>query len=320
MKIIWIVIAFLLYYYSDYLFYTEVPKKRKKTILPKPIKPSTPQILPDFLKGHPTCFLKGHPVPFDETLDETLDDTVVGKKYKEPMEGFSYNFNNKKEPMKGFSYNFNNKKEPMEGFSYNFNGKKETTKTYSLITPTLSFQVYTFPKAITVELCKKLCTEALPQLHESTVYSEKNVVAELAKERISMTATLINQDTLLLRNMASQLTGMPLSHIENVQVTRYKKDGKFDYHYDTDPKQKNQASWSRIATLMFYLNEDFVGGQTEFPKIQTSFIPETGKALLFWSVLDGELIKDSMHKGCEIISGEKWIANIWVHSVPFYNR
>ena len=301
MKLVWIVIAFLLYYYSDYIFYTEVPKKRKKTPLPKAIKPSTPEFLPNFLKGHPTCF--PYPMPFDETLDDTV---VENKQYKEPMEGFSYNFNAKKEPM--------------EGFSYNFNSKKETTKTYSLITPTLSFQVYTFPKAITVEQCKKLCREALPQLHQSTVYSEANVVAGLSKERISMTATLINHDTLLLRNMASQLTGMPLSHIENLQVTRYKKDGKFDYHYDTDPKQKNQASWSRIATLMIYLNEDFVGGETEFPKIQTSFIPETGKAILFWSVINGELIKDSMHKGCEIISGEKWIANIWIHSEPFYNR
>jgi hypothetical protein len=102
-----------------------------------------------------------------------------------------------------------------------------------------------------------------------------------------MTGLLINDDTLVLQNIASTLTGKPLTHIEFVQITKYEKDGKFDYHYDTDPLLKHHTISSRIATLMFYLNEDFEGGNTNFPYIQTTVIPSTGKAVLFYNVLIG---------------------------------
>lgn len=191
--------------------------------------------------------------------------------------------------------------------------KPQLTPKFYLITPSLPFDIYLFPDAITHDHCTRLRKDALQKLHKSTIFKGYGGEEEI-NIRDSMTGLLINDDTLLLQNIASILTGKPLTHIEFVQITKYEKDGKFDYHYDTDPLQKHHPISSRIATLMFYLNDDFEGGDTNFPYIHTTVIPTTSKAIFFYSVLKGQLITDSMHRGNKVISGTKWIANVWIHS------
>ena len=183
---------------------------------------------------------------------------------------------------------------------------------FYFISPSLPFDIYLFPEAITLEHCTRLRNDALQHLHKSTIFNGYG--KEEVSIRDSMTSLLINHDTLQLQHIASILTGKPLTHIEFVQITRYEKDGKFDYHYDTNPRDKHHPISSRIATLMFYLNDDFEGGETTFPYIQTTVIPSIGKAILFYSVLEGKLIEDSLHRGNKVISGTKWIANVWIHS------
>jgi prolyl 4-hydroxylase len=63
-----------------------------------------------------------------------------------------------------------------------------------------------------------------------------------------------------------------------------------------------------------YLNDDFDGGETFFPKINKKVVPELGKAVLFYSVNNnGVLLQKSLHGGLPVQSGEKWIANKWIH-------
>jgi hypothetical protein len=66
------------------------------------------------------------------------------------------------------------------------------------------------------------------------------------------------------------------------------------------------------------LNDDFTGGETEFPKKDTSVTPQTGR-LLIWRNLneDGTLDYDSLHAGLPVLSGEKNIAIVWVRENSF---
>ncbi len=61
--------------------------------------------------------------------------------------------------------------------------------------------------------------------------------------------------------------------------------------YRYDPGQKHGAHWDSVVeldggvksllTLVFYLNDGFEGGATEFPELEKSIVPRTGRALLF---------------------------------------
>jgi hypothetical protein len=75
----------------------------------------------------------------------------------------------------------------------------------------------------------------------------------------------------------------------------------------------------RFATILFYLNEGMVGGETSFPqwlnaetRDELYVTPEIGKAILFYSLLpDGNMDERSLHAAQPVRSGEKWLTNLW---------
>lgn len=105
--------------------------------------------------------------------------------------------------------------------------------------------------------------------------------------------------------------------MEDVQVVRYGRGGKYDAHYDGDdcgPGRRECPTDQRVATVLVYLNDGFEGGRTEFPMLGASVVPEKGKALFFW-VADPdttELFEKTLHAGVPVSRGHKWIANQWV--------
>jgi prolyl 4-hydroxylase len=131
-----------------------------------------------------------------------------------------------------------------------------------------------------------------------------------------MFCSINSKESDIIRNIASKLSGYPLSHVEYTQVVRYKDGQGFSEHYDTNPKDKSNPSWSRLATFMIYLNDDFIGGETEFTIHNQIIQPEQCKGIFWWNVNQDELINESKHKGRYVIDGTKWIVNTWVHSIP----
>jgi prolyl 4-hydroxylase len=69
----------------------------------------------------------------------------------------------------------------------------------------------------------------------------------------------------------------------------------------------------RILTFLIYLNEEFEGGETEFPKAGISWRGATGDALAFSNVtLDQQPDPMTLHAGRPPTRGEKWIFSQWV--------
>ncbi len=108
-------------------------------------------------------------------------------------------------------------------------------------------------------------------------------------------------------------------HFEDIQVVRYDSMGKYDPHYDGDEcgedKGTTCAHNQRTATILMYLNDDFVGGETRFPHFEDLKIrPEKGKAVFFWvsDPATGYVFEKSLHGGDPVQQGEKWIATQWV--------
>jgi len=71
----------------------------------------------------------------------------------------------------------------------------------------------------------------------------------------------------------------------------------------------------RLATFMFYLSNIELGGGTAFPALGVVARPIPGSAL-FWFNLnpDGSIEARTVHGGCPVLYGNKWVANKWVRS------
>jgi prolyl 4-hydroxylase len=92
------------------------------------------------------------------------------------------------------------------------------------------------------------------------------------------------------------------------------------------PPQTHRMQPTRFATLLLYLNDDFEGGETRFPRATNANFhngitiePKKGTAVLFYSVLpDGNVDDLSQHSGQPVTKGEKvrskcywWCLNVF---------
>jgi len=64
-----------------------------------------------------------------------------------------------------------------------------------------------------------------------------------------------------------------------LRLYRYRPGEKHGVHWDTEVELPGGLR-SRL-TLVFYLNENFEGGATDFPELGERIVPRTGRALLF---------------------------------------
>lgn len=113
---------------------------------------------------------------------------------------------------------------------------------------------------------------------------------------------------------------------EKLQLVHYAVGEKYHAHYDFRPAPlENKDQPARYATILFYLNEGMTGGETAFPgwmnaetEEALTVTPEKGKAVLFYNMLpDGNLDERSFHSARPVVSGEKWLTNLWVWS-PYF--
>ena len=63
-----------------------------------------------------------------------------------------------------------------------------------------------------------------------------------------------------------------------------------------------------------YLNDEYRGGPTWFPRVRQRFKPEKGKALLFSNLTPDGKARDrlAIHAGAPVTQREKWISNQWI--------
>ncbi|XP_041376872.1 prolyl 4-hydroxylase subunit alpha-1-like [Gigantopelta aegis] len=144
------------------------------------------------------------------------------------------------------------------------------------------------------------------------IYDDLDVSAKLSK-RIGL---LTGLSTRLLEEE---------THAEPFQIHNYGLGGMYEPHEDSvrlyrqTGKEENKAvrnSGDRIATWLFYLTDVKVGGATVFPLLNTR-VPVTKGSAAFWYNLkqNGDPDMRTIHAGCPVLIGDKWVANKWIREV-----
>ncbi|KAM5180539.1 prolyl 4-hydroxylase subunit alpha-3 [Mantella aurantiaca] len=168
---------------------------------------------------------------------------------------------------------------------------------------------------------EKIKAFASPWLHRSVVASgEKQAEAEY---RISKSAWLKETVDPIIRNIDVRIaaaTGLNVRppYAEYLQVVNYGIGGHYEPHFDHATSRKSPLyrtnTGNRMATFMIYLSPVDVGGSTAF--IYANFsTPVIKHAAIFWWNLhrNGEGNEDTLHAGCPVLVGNKWVANKWIH-------
>jgi len=190
-----------------------------------------------------------------------------------------------------------------------------------------SCAIYYIDGFLSDEECESLINAARAKLLRSTIVDATKPGDVVSPTRSSRGAVLHRGSTPTVKRIESRiakLTDLPISHGEGLQILNYDLGGEYYPHFDYfDPKTEGgrkvlSEGSQRLATVIMYLSDVENGGDTKFPELSLEFSPARGAALLFASIgRDGALLQSSLHAGCPVTSGEKWIATKWLRLSPY---
>lgn len=185
-----------------------------------------------------------------------------------------------------------------------------------------AYEVRQIPEFLDAQSCDTLVDATRFNLERSTVISPTGSVSN--ESRTSHQTWLCNgvveervQGIVSdIYRKSADITGVSdLSKYECVQIAAYKPTQRFSSHHDSHIciGPQDGEIIRRRWTILVYLNDDFIGGETEFPNLQRKIKPSKGSAILFSNIGDdGCEHPMSLHAGLPVTTGTKFIANIWI--------
>ena len=196
-----------------------------------------------------------------------------------------------------------------------------------------NYNILTFPNLLSPEQCDELMqvasrSQGPSELQTDTPYAERD---EVRKSKTSwLTSDQTQVDTFITNWIISYLKpyfpNVDEGWMEKLQVVEYEPNGKFLEHWDNSWKQdvhnpKSQVSEARgtqkslrLVTFLFYLTEDYEGGETIFPLLKRGVKGKKGMCLVFYNIdpYTKLIIAESLHIANRVRRGKKWIATKWV--------
>lgn len=188
-------------------------------------------------------------------------------------------------------------------------------------------RIAVFEKFARPEECDWIVARSGDNLQRAQVYRRDAPGLKISEDRTNSEAdlTMKRADIVLslIRDRIAAAVQMPVSHFEVTKLLHYEPGQEFHQHSDfitadTPPLiQDVQMFGQRIATFLVYLNDDYEGGETDFPKVKVRFKGRKGDALLFYNLLpSGQPDYATLHAGLPPASGVKWLLSQWIRTKP----
>jgi hypothetical protein len=172
---------------------------------------------------------------------------------------------------------------------------------------------------ISDDTCDWLIERARSKLGPARTYNSSPVSGEGALDgksiaRHSAAGPELDLVLLPVLQRIAALTGIAMNGMEPTSILHYAAGEEYQPHFDfLDPAlpafaTKIAASGQRFVTVLIYLNDDFEGGETEFPKIGYRYKGRKGDALMFRNIdRFGAPDRMTLHAGLPPTRGEKWL-------------
>jgi hypothetical protein len=187
--------------------------------------------------------------------------------------------------------------------------------------------VRSFPAFVCRAACEWIIARARGKLTRALVYDVVTQSDQADDSRTNsfavfdlMEADLVN---LLVQTRMSAACGQPVAHMEASTALHYAVGEQIGNHYDfVDPADPGYAEnirrfGHRIVTFLVYLNSDYAGGETVFPRLGLTHSGRQGEGLLFVNTLgDGQADVRTLHSGLAPTRGEKWVFSQFIRNRP----
>lgn len=188
-------------------------------------------------------------------------------------------------------------------------------------------QITVIENLITPAECDWIVEHAKPVLQRALVYdkTDGSGVSSQIRTNSDMRFSFPDTDLVLMftGRKICDLVGCHFLEQEDPSVLHYRPGQQFRAHFDfLDPSIPAYAkqlplTGQRFWTLLIYLNEDYEGGETDFPRLNFRYKGRKGDALLFRNVdAEGKPDRRTLHAGLPPLSGEKWVFSQWIHQHP----
>lgn len=172
-------------------------------------------------------------------------------------------------------------------------------------------------------LCRYLIDLAAPRRKRAEVYDLATGAtrpdAMRTNSRVSFSALDVSLVLQIVRMRLAHAAGVGITKLELPEVLHYAVGERYQPHVDfLHPGVERfaehvRAHGQRSRTALIYLNDDYSGGETDFPKLGFCFKGRPGDALIFDNVdCQGAGDLRTLHEGRAPLSGEKWLLSQWI--------
>jgi prolyl 4-hydroxylase len=167
------------------------------------------------------------------------------------------------------------------------------------------------------EMCDWLIARARPGLKPARTYDDKEGRPDSWSGRTNTDCPFPGPDRDLIlaivRARMADVTGLQVRAMESPHILHYSVGEEFRPHFDTPDDPNSPGFRQRVLTFLIALNDDYEGGETDFPVIGGRWRGRKGSALFFWNVEpDGMLDRRTLHAGRPVTRGEKWLLSQWI--------
>mmetsp|Transcript_7205 Transcript_7205/g.18607 ORF Transcript_7205/g.18607 Transcript_7205/m.18607 type:complete len:365 (+) Transcript_7205:240-1334(+) len=226
---------------------------------------------------------------------------------------------------------------------------REPTASGSAGYNTMPFQVLSwyprivlFPKFLDHDKCDHVVEIGKKKLHGSSLSLRKGETVEGTRDIRTSSGTFLSRGSdpkgvlAEVEDRIAAWTSVPAGHGEPFNLLRYEQGQHYDSHYDVFDETYGPQQSQRMATVLVYLSTVEEGGETVFPlegedgmqrlrgidykscDMGFKYKPVKGDAVLFYSLHpNGTIDKHSLHGGCPVHKGEKWVMTKWIRDKCF---
>lgn len=187
-------------------------------------------------------------------------------------------------------------------------------------------RIITFDRFLSPQACRWIIEKARPNLEAARIKNAERggANADAIRTNTGTGFSVLDTDLVIQLTHAriASAIGVPVMHQEPTNILRYEPGQEYKPHFDfIDPgvahfARELQQVGQRTVTFLIYLNDDYAGGATAFPRLDWSFKGRQGDAIAFWNVTDGRPDTRTLHAGTPTTDGEKWLFSKWVRDRP----
>ena len=185
--------------------------------------------------------------------------------------------------------------------------------------------VRVLPDFVTDPVCEWLIEQARPELKRALIYDPVGGenIADHMRTNSAAGFDLMHADLvqIAVQTRMSATTGVHVHNMEGPTVLHYAPGEQITNHYDfVNPRIPNYQSeierrGQRIVTFLVYLNDDYEGGETDFPDLGLRYHGARRGGIFFTNALkDGSPDLRMVHAGLPPKDKEKWLMSQFIRN------